>query len=97
MEQALLNKAYHKHGPFPASHIGHEWNSGKDQHNLLDIHVLHHKSWSDFWDADQWATEEYNETWHDMLKLYESPEFVRMREKDLKTALAQGKKLKNIG
>lgn len=83
MEQAFLSHVFSKYGAFPASSLDHEWNAGKDfREKGLDFHILHHKMWADYFDIGSWVTADYNQTWTEMLALFDSPAFAELRAED---------------
>lgn len=84
MEQAYLNWMYRKDGPFPYQSIAKAWNAPPDFRDKGKEHfIVHDKMWSHiFDDKDLWVGEHYKQTWADMLALYESEEFVRLRNED---------------
>ncbi|CAK3746120.1 Hypothetical predicted protein [Lecanosticta acicola] len=90
-EQAFLNYAYRKDGPFPLSLVDREWNGFfPNKGDFPDgppgkLKIVHEKLWSipdDPNDPLYFAKDLFSETWADMLKLYESKEFEKMRELD---------------
>ncbi|KUI72749.1 hypothetical protein VM1G_08306 [Cytospora mali] len=81
-EQAFLNHAFRKDGPFPPNFIGREWNgfypkSGEE--NLLRI--VHEKLWI-FGDNTEWTKDIFRNGWFELLSLYQSSQFELMRAED---------------
>lgn len=83
-EQAFLNTAFHRDGPFPPSKaLDQRWNISPDAHDRgEEISILHAKLWATWFEEDNWAVNLFNHTWKDMLHLYESPDFELQRAYD---------------
>lgn len=87
MEQAFLSHVFAPGTAFPASPLPHEWNGGKDvKESGGELNILHHKAWAEYFTSGSWVEIDYNNTWAEMLALYESPEFLALRMEDLKHA-----------
>lgn len=98
MEQAFLSHVFYKDTAFPASSLSHEWNAGKDaKESGVDVRILHHKMWAEYFTPGSWVEVDYNKTWADMLALYESPEFDGLRMEDLHSTQARFQKLAKHG
>jgi alpha-N-acetylglucosamine transferase len=82
-EQAFLNVAFRWDGPFPAVDMGRTWNGFIPQENEEGkLKIIHDKLWVLERMTDRnlsWAVHYFNDTWDDMLKLYESDEFETLR------------------
>lgn len=84
-EQAFLNQAFRDDGPFPAVDMGRTWNGfvpQEDEEGKLKI--IHDKLWTLERYTDRnlsWALHYFNDTWDDMLALYESNDFESLRAK----------------
>lgn len=83
VEQAFLTYAFDPHGPFPVQYVERKWNalftSNDDEGK---INVIHEKLWALWPTPNHFAVNYFNDTWLDMLKLYESDEFARLRAAD---------------
>ncbi|KAL1867673.1 hypothetical protein Daus18300_006228 [Diaporthe australafricana] len=81
-EQAFLNYAFGRAGPFPPSELGREWNGfypKTEEEGLLRI--VHEKLWI-FGDNTAWTKDIFSNGWFELLTLYQSPEFEAMRALD---------------
>lgn len=83
-EQAFLNVAFRYDGPFPAVNMGRTWNGFIPQHDEEGkLKIIHDKLWVSGYMTDRnvsWAENYFNDTWDDMIRLYDSDEFVTLRE-----------------
>jgi alpha-N-acetylglucosamine transferase len=86
MEQAFLNEFFKQDGPFPAQLIDRTWNGFVPQEDEEGkLKVFHDKLWKMEGWLDRnitWAKGMFNQSWDDMLRLYESEEFVGVRKQD---------------
>jgi len=81
-EQAFLNYAFGRDGPFPPHELGREYNGfypKADEEGLLRI--VHEKLWI-FGDNTAWTKDIFSNGWFELLTLYQSPEFEAMRALD---------------
>lgn len=81
-EQAFLNYAFGRGGPFPPHELGREWNGfypKADEEGVL--RVVHEKLWI-FGDNTAWTKDIFSTGWFELLTLYQSPEFEAMRALD---------------
>lgn len=81
-EQAFLNYAFGRDGPFPPHELGREWNGfypKADEEGIL--RVVHEKLWI-FGDNTAWTKDIFSTGWFELLTLYQSPEFEAMRALD---------------
>ncbi|KAJ0119069.1 meiotically up-regulated protein [Diaporthe amygdali] len=81
-EQAFLNYAFGRGGPFPPYELGREWNGfypTEEEQGLLRI--VHEKLWI-FGDNTAWTKDIFSNGWFELLTLYQSPEFEAMRALD---------------
>lgn len=81
-EQAFLNYAFGRAGPFPPHELGREWNGfypKADEEGIL--RVVHEKLWI-FGDNTAWTKDIFSTGWFELLTLYQSPEFEAMRALD---------------
>ncbi|QIX00967.1 hypothetical protein AMS68_006484 [Peltaster fructicola] len=79
MEQAFLSYAFSKNGPFPTGVLAPPWNAMEDfPERGIDVYILHSKLWALWWETS-WCSNFFNETWRDMLSLYQSPHFEQLR------------------
>lgn len=94
LEQAFLDYAFRDESPFPAIRLPQEWNGAVHMrtNDSLNFKILHTKVWSLTYGEFAWASGEFNSTWDNMKKFYESDEFVKEREKDKESALADAAK-----
>ncbi|TAQ89011.1 hypothetical protein B7494_g2676 [Chlorociboria aeruginascens] len=84
-EQAFLNWQFNSDGPFPASFLGREYNGFYPQPDEEGkLKVVHEKLWAFSGDpsAAAWTGHLFEDTWNDMIKFYDSPEFKEARMKD---------------
>lgn len=81
-EQAFLNYAFGGAGPFPPSHFGHEWNGyyPKETDKGL-LKIVHEKLWAPG-EEIKWIQNIFSDGWKEILALYESPQFEKMRSQD---------------
>lgn len=89
-EQAFLNYAFGRNGPFPPHELGREWNGfypKAEEEGLLRI--VHEKLWI-FGDNTAWTKNIFSNGWFELLTLYQSPEFEAMRALDGPLVLAFG-------
>lgn len=86
MEQAFLNEFFKQDGPFPAQLIDRTWNGFVPQEDEEGkLKVFHDKLWKMEGWLDRnitWAKGMFNQSWDEMLNLYESEEFVGVRKQD---------------
>lgn len=81
-EQAFLNYAFGKTGPFPPHEIGREWNGYYPQEGEAGLlKVVHEKLWI-FGDLTGWTKNIFHDGWDEILALYESPQFELLRKQD---------------
>lgn len=81
-EQAFLNYAFGRDGPFPPHELGREWNGFYPKANEEGIlRVVHEKLWI-FGDNTAWTKDIFSTGWFELLTLYQSPEFEAMRALD---------------
>lgn len=88
MEQAFLDFMFSYRTAFPSRNLSIEWNGGV-MDEKKHPRVVHGKLWS-YTTApkeQQWVLKNYNKTWDNLVKFYESDEFLKMRTADLKLAL----------
>lgn len=81
-EQAFLNYAFGKDGPFPPTFIEREWNGfypKAEEESLL--RVVHEKLWI-FGDFTDWTKSIFTNGWSELLTLYQSSEFESTRAED---------------
>lgn len=81
-EQAFLNYAFAKDGPFPPNFIGREWNGfypKAEEESVL--RVVHEKLWI-FGENTDWTKDIFRNGWFELLTLYQSSEFELMRAGD---------------
>lgn len=80
VEQAFLDHEFDVNGPRPAQYIERKWNAlFTTDEDEGKINVIHEKLWAMH---DHFAWNYFRETWDAMIELYESEEFVWMREAD---------------
>ncbi|CAN8106535.1 unnamed protein product [Discula destructiva] len=82
-EQAFLNYAFGDDGPFPPTAVlGREWNGYYPQEDDEGrVRIVHEKLWI-LGGATSWTKDIWRNGWDEILKLYESDEFVKMRKLD---------------
>lgn len=81
-EQAFLNYAFGKSGPFPPNMIGREWNGYYPQEEEAGLlKIVHEKLWI-FGDLTGWTKNIFRDGWDEILALYESPQFEVLRKQD---------------
>lgn len=83
IEQGFLYHVFRSDGPFPMQQIDRSWNAietGSEDEG--HVHILHEKLWIWYFHPEHWATNYFNDTWMDMLDLYDSDAFVKLRAAD---------------
>ncbi|KKY30084.1 putative meiotically up-regulated protein [Diaporthe ampelina] len=81
-EQAFLNYAFGRNGPFPPHELGREWNGFYPKaEEEGSLRVVHEKLWI-FGDNTAWTKDIFSNGWFELLTLYQSPEFEAMRALD---------------
>lgn len=81
IEQGFLNDTFADPGPFPRHRLGPGWNGGQKE-GETSHYVVHAKVWALTSGELKWLGDEFRQTWRDMVALYESPEFARLRQQD---------------
>ncbi|ROV96294.1 hypothetical protein VMCG_07730 [Cytospora schulzeri] len=81
-EQAFLNYAFGKDGPFPPNYIGREWNGfyPKTEEESV-LRIVHEKLWVSG-ELTDWTKDIFMNGWFELLTLYQSSEFEQMRAED---------------
>lgn len=81
-EQAFLNYAFGRDGPFPPHFVGREWNGFYPQAGEeASLRVVHEKLWI-FGDNTEWTKNIFRDGWFELLTLYQSAQFELMRAED---------------
>lgn len=82
-EQAFLTWYFDPEGPFPVRWVDREWDAlftkPEDEGH---IKILHEKIWAYWFTPEHFAAQYFNETWLQMLELYNSKEFEDLRIQD---------------
>jgi len=83
MEQSFLNYIFRPNGPFPPTGIDGAWNGFPDRPEKgEDLYIVHAKLWVPMVGPDHWHYSAWRDTWADMKELYETEDFVRLRQED---------------
>jgi alpha-N-acetylglucosamine transferase len=81
-EQSFVNYIFRPQGPFPPSDLENAWNGYPQlKEDGEDLFIVHGKIWVPMAETI-WAHDDWSDTWSRMLELYNSDEFVQLRERD---------------
>lgn len=92
VEQALLTYVFRQDGPFPPTVLPEAWNgTPKVRDDGRALFILHAKIWVLLFKVDHWASSIWEDTWNDLVQLYEEPVFAQIRAHDESRAHPQHK------